>query len=198
MMKHSIHNGSNDHVIIHLHGTGGDAAGLLGLGQMIDPNATLIGIDGDVFENGMRRYFKRYPDGSFDLESLHENTQRLYDTIQHVLTHYMLDGYTISVLGYSNGANIAQNLIKEHAVTINNLILYHPSPTRMDVPFKKQENLRVFMTGGKQDPFISKDDFKTIQKHLKDADIKVKTFVHDGGHELIHEEIMETKAFINK
>lgn len=197
-MKYTIHPGSNQHVIIHLHGTGGSSAGLFGLGQMLDPDAILVGIDGAVMEHGMRRYFARYPDGGFDLESLRDNTTVLNDIINKIIEEHNFQDYKISMLGYSNGANIAQNLIKTYDVKIDNLILYHPSPTRMDTPFKKHDNLKVFMTGGDHDPFISKDDFKQIQKMLKEAEIKVKTFVHGGGHELIQEEITETKKFLNK
>ena len=43
--------GSTAQVILLFHGTGGSSAELLGLGQLLNKDATLIGIDGEVFEN---------------------------------------------------------------------------------------------------------------------------------------------------
>ena len=84
-----------------------------------------------------------------------------------------------------------------HDNAFDNLLLFHPSPAREEDPFI-QKNVNVFMTSGKQDPFISKDEFKDIQKALKKADNPVKTFTHDYGHQLIHEELEEAKRFLEK
>ena len=197
-MKYTIHPGDNHHVIFHLHGTGGTAAGLFGLGQMLDEDAILVGIDGEVFEQGMRRYFIRNADGSFDEKSLNENTDQLHALMKEIIEKHQFEDYKLTVLGYSNGANIAQSLLKKHQTQIQNVLLFHPAPTLMDKPYLKQNKMNVFMTGGAEDPFISQDAFKTVKKMLKDADYDVKTFMHPGGHELIHEEIIEAKAFLQK
>ncbi len=197
-MKYTIVPGSKKQVLIHLHGTGGASADLFGLGQMILSDATLVGIDGDVFENGMRRYFARYADGTFDMESFKENTYRLYKTINDVITKEQLDGANISILGYSNGANILLNLMREYDDNkFHNVLLFHPSSTRESDPYI-QKGINVFMTRGAQDPFITKDAFKQIQKALKDADNTVKTHEHDFGHQLLHEEVSTAQKFMEK
>ncbi|HZJ87117.1 MAG TPA: dienelactone hydrolase family protein [Erysipelothrix sp.] len=190
--------GSTAQVILLFHGTGGSSAELLGLGQYLNKDATLIGIDGEVFENGMRRYFERYSNGSFNLESLKANTDKVYEKIKLILKKENLEDATISALGYSNGANLLLNLMREYDDNaFDNLLLFHPSPAREDDPFI-QKDVEVFMTSGKQDPFITKDEFKQLQKALKKADNTVKTFTHDLGHQLIHEELEEAKRFLEK
>ena len=154
MMRTVKREGSNDHIIIMLHGTGGKADSLFNLGHFIDPNATYIGVEGDVMENGMRRYFERYPDGSFKLKSLAEASHKLHQTILKIVGDNK--GKQISVMGYSNGANILINLLKEYEnIPIHDALLYHPSPVRSERPFKTQKNLKVFITSGANDPFIN-------------------------------------------
>ena len=57
-------------VLVLLHGTGGDERSLLDLGHDLDPQASLLGIRGNVLENGMPRYFKRLAEGIYDEEDL--------------------------------------------------------------------------------------------------------------------------------
>lgn len=156
-MNHVIEKGNSRNVIFLLHGTGGDASDLIGIGKMIDEQATLIGLEGNVFEQGMRRFFRRFPDGRFDMESLREETDMLYQTINQLMNHYRLENNNIVLLGYSNGANIAINLLKEFETQFNLAILLHPSLGRGEVEFKKQKNLSIFMTSGQNDPYISGD-----------------------------------------
>jgi len=41
-------------VLVLLHGTGGDEQSLLEVGKTLDPRASLLGIRGNVLENGKR------------------------------------------------------------------------------------------------------------------------------------------------
>ena len=63
-MRHIHIPGKNNHVLVLLHGTGGSASSLFEIGQYIDPEATMIGFQGEVEEQGMARYFARYQDGT--------------------------------------------------------------------------------------------------------------------------------------
>lgn len=195
MLIHSKHDGSNKNLIIMLHGTGGNENDLVSIARFVDSQATLIGIRGNVEEQGMLRYFKRYPDGSFDLKDLAKNTSLLFNGIKELIQYYKLDDYEVTLLGYSNGANIAINILKEFETDYSNAILFHPSPVRVGVPIKKQKNLRVFATTGTQDPFITQDQFATLINEIKDAGIETEAFSHDFGHQLIQEELIAAKAF---
>ena len=77
-MFYIIEKGTNQHVIFLLHGTGGDAKSMLDLGKRHDPEATLISLEGTVNENGMNRYFARFPNGSFDVDRLSEDATELF------------------------------------------------------------------------------------------------------------------------
>lgn len=191
MLIHAHYPRNKDNVIIMLHGTGGDEHNLKDISHFIDPLATLIGIRGAVEENGMNRYFKRYPDGTFDQKDLAKQTHSLYNEIARLIKTYELENAKITLLGYSNGANIAINIFKEFETNYHKAILFHPSPVRPDVPLKQQKDLSVFLTSGKDDFFITPEQF--IQ--VKDQFTNAQSFSHEGGHELIHDELVKAKEF---
>lgn len=188
-MKHIRKEGSNNKLIILLHGTGGDSASMLGLADAVDPEAHVLGIDGDVFENGLRRYFARYADGSFDEESLEKATEELYQTIETLREQYGLTDCRVALMGYSNGANLAVHLFKRYETDYRYGILLHPSAGLADVPFKPQPDFTVLITSGNNDPYISPDEFSRLEKSFREAGISVETVIHERGHSLTHLEL---------
>lgn len=193
-MRHITKNGTNNHVIITLHGTGGSATDLFQIAQYIDPQATLIGLQGEVYENGMARYFARHQDGSFDLRSLAEATYDFKETLDRIIKTQELKDKEITLMGYSNGANLVINALREFEnLNMNTALLYHPSVGRKDVEFKKQDNLKVLLTSGANDPYITSEEFEDLATQLQNADIDVFKYSHEYGHQLIQEELEASK-----
>ena len=110
-MKHVYEHGTNDQTIILLHGTGGNEYDLIPLGKHIDSHANILSIRGNVQEYGMPRFFKRLAMGVFDLESLAEETENLYQFIQESAVNYRFSLEKTTVIGYSNGANITSSMM---------------------------------------------------------------------------------------
>lgn len=188
--------GSNENLMILLQGTGGDATSLFDLAAMIDPHATYVGIQGNVDENGVTRYFKRYPNGQFDLKSLAKETYELKNEIDKIIEANS-ELKKVIVLGYSNGANIAQNIMKEFDVSWDTVLLFHPVNVRPEVPFKYQPS-QVLITYGDKDPYVSKENYQAFKELLKQANIKYDEVVHDYGHSLIKEEIDAAITLLSK
>ncbi|HZJ68793.1 MAG TPA: dienelactone hydrolase family protein [Candidatus Eisenbacteria bacterium] len=198
-MKYITDKGSNKHLIITLHGTGGSASDLFDLAHYLDPLASKVGFQGEVNENGMRRYFKRYPQGGYDLASLKKETKKLYSSIDKYIKDNQLESYKITLLGYSNGANIAKNLLKEYKnIKIDNMLLFHPSPITPETPFKNQKGLNLFMTSGQNDPYINEVEFANLIQHMEAADMNVESFTHPLGHQLTEEEVDMAKRFLSQ
>ncbi len=197
-MNHIHQAGRNKNVFILLHGTGGNAESLLDIASFLDPDATLIGIEGDVLEQGMRRYFARYRDGSFDLESLAEATAGLQDTITDLLDRYAPEDKRVILMGYSNGANIAVNLFKEYETDYDLAVLLHPSAGRSNFPFKTQARLRALITSGANDPYICEEEFSTLERMMKEAGIAVESLTHGQGHSLTQSELLLAKRMITE
>lgn len=195
-MKYIIKDGTNNNLFILLHGTGGDAESLLPLMKLLDPDATAVGIQGEVVEMGMNRYFARHSDGSFDLESLKGATEKLYQTIEEVRKENGLQDKRVIVAGYSNGANILQNLLKEYETDYDLGLIFHPAPTSVEKPFKNQVNLKALITSGSNDPYISPDQFVSLEKQLKEAGIPTELVTHDSGHSLIPLELDKAREMV--
>src|SRR3954468_2928382 len=112
-MKHIFKQGANQSkpTILLLHGTGGTEQDLLSLAEMIDPEATVLSVRGNVLENGMPRFFRRLAEGVFDMEDLIFRTQELNEFLDEKAVEYNFDRRNIFAIGYSNGANIAASLL---------------------------------------------------------------------------------------
>lgn len=198
-MKHIINKGENEHVIMTLHGTGGSATDLFDIANILDPLATKIGFEGRINENGMRRFFKRYPQGGFDLENLDLETEFLYKEMLSVLKANNLENKTVTVIGYSNGANIAKNIIKKYEnVKFNNVVLFHPSAISPGEAYSQQPNLNMLITFGKNDPYITEAQFLAMEAMLKQAKINVTSYAHSHGHQLISAELEQAKLMLEK
>ena len=195
-MNYELREGQGDNVLVLLHGTGGDKTSLMELAKYIDDDAVLVGIEGDVMEQGMRRYFARYADGSFDLESLAKHTTRLYETIERIMQEHDLGPHNINLLGYSNGANIAVNLLKTYETAYKGAFLFHPSAGRLGVPFKPQPRMRVLLTSGDNDPYITQAEFEQLTLELEDAEIRHEALVHSSGHSLIRNELDQARRML--
>src|SRR5690554_5739838 len=106
-MNYKYINKENDKTLILLHGTGGNEDSLINLANFIDPEANLLGIRGNINENGLNRYFKRFNIGSYDLDSYHLEIENLYKTINTLKDKLNLNLDKTTIIGFSNGANIA-------------------------------------------------------------------------------------------
>ena len=95
--------------LLLLHGTGGDEDDLVPLAQQIAPERTILSPRGRVNEQGLTRFFRRSPDGIWDLDDFKARTEELAGFVQRAGAAYQL-GKPIA-LGYSNGGNIAWSLL---------------------------------------------------------------------------------------
>lgn len=198
-MQHLYIPGNNNHVFVLLHGTGGSASSLFEIARYLDPEAALLGFQGAVEEAGMARYFARYQDGSFDLRSLASATQDLFDSLQKVREQNELTTKKLTLLGYSNGANIGINLLKEFAeLPLERAVFLHPSTVRPAVAFQVQPQLKVLLTSGENDPYVTSQQFAALKEQLENTPIQTQSFTHAYGHQLIQEELEQVKQFIAK
>src|SRR3954470_7760954 len=95
------------HVLLLLHGTGGNEDDTIPLGRDLDPTAALLSLRGNVLENGMPRFFRRLAEGVFDEEDVIRRANELADFIAPAAARYQFDPKRLTAVGYSNGANIA-------------------------------------------------------------------------------------------
>lgn len=191
MMEHIFIPGKNPALppLVLLHGTGGDERSLLQIAELIAPDAAVLAFRGDVPEQGANRFFARYADGSFDLESLAEKTEQLMVQTAKLATEYDLVLENAIAVGYSNGANIAANAILTREDGFRKAILFHAMPSGAAMPEFSLAGATVFLTAGVNDPLISAEGSQQLIDLLVERDAVVTDVWTQQGHQLTLPEV---------
>ncbi|MGP4079538.1 alpha/beta hydrolase [Pseudalkalibacillus sp. R45] len=196
-MEHVYIEGKDKHAptLLLLHGTGGNERDLLPLADMIAPSASILGVRGNVSENGMPRFFRRLREGVFDEEDLKYRTNELKVFIDEMASKYGFARDNVVAIGYSNGANIAASLMYHYEDALAGAMLFHAMVPLRDVQLPDLEGTPVFIGAGENDPLIPMDETKELAEALRNVNADVTEFWTKGGHQLMREEIDEAKSW---
>ncbi|UOE96269.1 alpha/beta hydrolase [Alkalihalobacillus sp. LMS39] len=196
-MEHIFKQGTNPNapVLLLLHGTGGNERDLLPLADMIAPDASTLGVRGNVLENGMPRFFRRLAEGVFDEQDLIYRTKELRDFIDDMAIQYEFNRSRVLAIGYSNGANIAASLLYHFEDVLSGAILFHAMVPLSNIEIPDLSKTPVFIGAGKFDPLIPEQETKELVQHLRQANSTVSEFWTNGGHQLIRDEVEQAKLW---
>lgn len=197
-MIHRFEKGTGNKVFILLHGTGGDENDLVPIAKFIDSSAAILGIRGNVNENGMNRYFKRFGMGKYDLESLNKETINLNQFIHDSIKLYELDKKDIYIIGFSNGANIAQSLLKYHMNHRFKFVLLSPALVEPNVIYPDLPETKIFIATSPKDPYLPTEEFKTLVSNLSQSKAQIHIYEHPNGHQITFDVLNETKRWIHE
>lgn len=155
-MIHIYKEGQKGHpVFVLLHGTGGDETHLLSVGDYLDTQATILAVRGNVSENGMLRFFKRKEEGVYDLGDLEQRGKELYHFIESSSYEYGFNLEDVILVGFSNGSNIAINILLQEESQVNKGILFAPMyPVDLSDNHKDLSDGLVYISAGRQDPIV--------------------------------------------
>lgn len=176
-------------VLLLLHGTGGTESDLLPLAEMIDPEASVLSVRGNVSENGMPRFFRRLAAGVFDEEDLIFRTKELHEFLDEAAEKYRFDRNNIVAVGYSNGANIAASLLFHHAGSLKGASLHHPMVPRRGIELPNLAGVEVFIAAGKNDPMCPPEESEELDELLGGAGAKTTINWEMNGHSLTGTEV---------
>jgi phospholipase/carboxylesterase/glyoxalase family protein len=182
--------------LLLLHGTGGDENDLLPLGAELRPGAARLGVRGDVLENGMPRFFRRFAEGIFDVDDLKMRTEKLARFITAAAEQYRFRDKRLVAVGYSNGANIAASLLLLHPDVLSAAVLFRPMvPFTPDI-VRNLARVPVFLAAGSRDPIAGQDQPLQLAAMLESGGADVTVFWHRGGHELGRDDVAAAKAWL--
>ncbi|WP_239724268.1 MULTISPECIES: methylhydroquinone degradation carboxylesterase MhqD [Mammaliicoccus] len=196
-MKHIFKQGEQGKpVFLLLHGTGGDERDLLPLAEMLDPSYNVLSVKGEISENGMARYFKRRAEGDYDLEDLEYRGQELYDFIKESSKEYEFNLEDVIPVGFSNGSNMAINLILRESTPFQKALLFAPLyPLDLQDNQKDLSNFKVFLSMGKQDPIVTQEQSERVIEIFKERGAEVhETWVN--SHEITQEAVLSAKEIL--
>jgi phospholipase/carboxylesterase len=182
---HRFEPGSGPVTLLLLHGTGGDENQLIDLGRQLAPEAALLSPRGRVLEGGVAaRFFARRGVGNLDLDDLRLRGDELATWIGDACEHYARDAGRVIALGYSNGANIAVELLFRHGGVLRGAALL-----RAMLPYRPDEPLSltgtdVLIAAGDADPYSSPQQVAELAELLTAGGAEVEVVRQQVGHEL--------------
>ncbi|MDY0277123.1 MAG: hypothetical protein RBQ97_03465 [Acholeplasma sp.] len=182
-MIHRYRSNISKRTIITLHGTGGDELDLINVALRIDPEANVLGLRGNVVENGMYRFFERFSPGEYNLKSYEEETKKLFLCIKYFSNMYKFDLTKTTIVGFSNGANIALGLVQMYPNVVNDYVLISPDYIDKDKDFQSLKGKNIFISASKEDPYVP---YKKIDELLVELENKNATIdlYNSKGHQL--------------
>lgn len=185
-MKHIFNKGTSPErpTLLMLHGTGGTELDLLPLAGLMDDQASVLSVLGNVSENGMPRFFRRLAEGVFDEEDLVFRTNELNAFLDEAAVKYGFDRQNIVAIGYSNGANIAASLLFHYKDALKGAILHHPMVPRRGIDLPDLSGKSVFITAGTNDPICSPLESGELESLLQKANADVEMHWESRGHSL--------------
>lgn len=184
--------------LILLHGTGGDEASSLRLGELLALGTALLSPRGKVLENGMPRFFRRLSEGVFDIEDLTFRTRELAGFVQDAARIYGLDPKSLVAVGYSNGANIAASLLLQEPGLLRAAVLL-----RAMVPFEPGalpdlSGTDVYLASGRRDQLIAPDNAARLAEILRESGAGVEHRWTEGGHGLLAEDVAGASQWLSR
>ncbi|WP_173916362.1 alpha/beta hydrolase [Halobacillus sp. Marseille-Q1614] len=199
-MRHIYKEGasSKSPVLLLLHGTGGTEEDLLPIAEMIDSQAAVLSVRGNVSENGMPRFFRRISEGVFDEEDLKNRTEELHEFLDQAAAEYGFDRSRVIAVGYSNGANIAASLLFHYKESLKAAILYHPMVPLRNHALPDHSNLSIFIGTGENDPICPAEETKELQSILEQAGASVNVHWERMGHRLTEQEVIESARWYQR
>jgi predicted esterase len=184
--------------LLLLHGTGGDEADMLGLGQQLAPGAALISPRGKVLENGMPRYFRRLAEGMFDLEDLRIRTHELADFVETAALRYRLASDRIFAVGFSNGANIAASVLLLRPQVLAGAILFRPMVPLVPDTIPHLRGRPILVAAGRRDPIVNPDETERLRRLLHQAGADVTLHWEPAGHGLTPRDIEAARGWLEE
>jgi phospholipase/carboxylesterase len=196
---HRYEPGRGPVTLLLLHGTGGDEHQLINLGHQLAPEAALLSPRGQVLEGGVAaRFFARRGMGNLDLDDLRRRGSELATWVADASAHYGRDAARVIAVGYSNGANIAVELLFRHGGTLRGAALLRPMlPYRPDEPVSL-EGTDVLIASGDADPYSSPSQIEELAEILVAGGAEVQVSRQPVGHELTQADLDALAAWIGE
>lgn len=194
-MIHYYRKGAAPRTLVLFHGTGGTEEDLVSIGTMLDPEAHILSLRGEVNENGMNRFFKRLAEGVFDEEDLKMRAERILKEIEELRVRYELKDTALHSTGYSNGANMIAGMLYLHGDVFQKSILFHPMVPLKSGPALSLNSTEVFIGAGINDPIVPYENTTQLMQELSQQGAFVTMKTYEMGHRLTLEEVEDAKAW---
>ncbi|HLQ40227.1 MAG TPA: dienelactone hydrolase family protein [Tetragenococcus sp.] len=184
-------------VLVLLHGTSGNEHDLVNIAEIMDPEASLLGIRGSVEKDGKNIFFNQADEkGIYNLADLQAKAKELAEFIQTAAKQYEFSLSDCVFVGYDNGANIAIQLLVNQ-FPIHQAILLHPNfPVELE---QKPDfsQVQVYLTMGRNDPEIPLEDYRRVFSLFDNNDAEV-TQMWSEDERVTYDEVTNAKIWLEE
>ena len=181
---HVFIKGTSNRTILVLHGTGADEHNILPLAKALDPAASVLSPRGMHLEAGMNRYFERYPDGTFNEQSIEQAVKELAEFIEAAAKEYEFDAGNIFATGFSNGANTAAAMLVRRPELLVGAALFGSTIPFAEVTPVDLTGKRIWLANGDHDSYAPVSVSERWVAQLMGFGADVTWLRHLGGHQI--------------
>lgn len=185
--------------LLLLHGTGGHETDLMPLAAQLSSGFNLLGVRGNVLENGqVTRFFRRTSTGVFDEADVRFRTHELVQFVRGLAEKEGFNPEKIVALGYSNGANIAGAILTLYPDWLAGAVLWRPM-----LPLRDEESEKtgtsggapVLLLSGAADPYHQPEALQIYEQRLRNRGFGVDHQVLRANHSLTGQDLSLTEAW---
>lgn len=174
---------NGDHLILTLHGTGGNENEAATLAGHLDPEAGVLSPRGRVNEHGMTRWFARQAEGVFDVDDVIARSAELAAFVTSARERYNLPDARLTAVGFSNGANIAIATALLHPNVINRVVAFsgmYPFGDRD--PIGDASGVQLLLLNGAADAMAPSASVDHLTRTAESHGAHVTRHIRAGGH----------------
>jgi phospholipase/carboxylesterase len=173
--------GHDGPTLLLLHGSGGNETSLLAFARAAAPTANLLAVRGRSLEEGSPRFFRRHADG-FDQEQLAAEADALAAFKDDAADVHGFDPGAVTLLGYSNGANVGLASLARHPGTYAGAVLLRPVMVLEEPPLVDLAGTPVLAVLGDADAYRLQSEAAVAFLVERGAEVQVERL--EAGHDL--------------
>lgn len=197
LFEYQYLNNNASKTLFLFHGTGGTKEDFLFLNSALKDTYNLVGLQGNILENGMPRFFKRFTTTVFDQENIKVETDKLNTFISDWNQNHKLETKNATFLGYSNGANFLVAFLINHPDKIQNAVLLHALlPVPLPIPNPNVAQAKLLLTAGKNDQMIPYAKQLELKETLASVGAQITFKEYPGGHEISSDELKDIISYL--
>jgi phospholipase/carboxylesterase len=186
-------------VLLLLHGTGGNEQEIATLGDLLLPGAAVLAPQGKVLEHGVRRWFRRFGEGSFDVPDVRRRATELAGFVAGAREEYGLLDRGIVAVGFSNGANIALATAMLHPETAPSVIAFSGMyPFAAEDTEVALDGMQALLLNGASDPMAPATSVDRLESRLRSLGSDVVRHVRAGSHGITDQELLEARQWLEQ
>jgi len=195
--------GGDRRTLLLLHSPAGDEIELLPLAQAILPTAGVLSPRGQIDDDGRCRFFRRFPEGPYDLGDLQRRVAQLAAFIAAAAVRYRFDAREVVAIGFSDGAAVASTLLLAWPDTLAGAVLFRGATPGMPSRLPKLPATPVLVANGQYDPVVQPHD-PVVQPQdtfelaalLRVAGADVSVALQPGAQQIAPADVEEARGWL--